>query len=145
MHVRPIRDQARRGATVIEATLILMMLLMITFGCVDFGFALFEHQTLVNRVCTAARYGAIHTSDFTAIKNMVLYSSPSIPAGKSEGDPGVFGLQASMINVSRFNEGDPEDRIVVTLSGYHFVFVGPYVAGRYTGKAISVSLPVEQQ
>jgi hypothetical protein len=77
------------------------------------------------------------------MQNIVVYGQSSLPAGKSTGDPGIFGLVPSMVAVSRAGTGDPEDRINITLSGYRFSFVSPLIAGQYTGKAIRVSLPVE--
>ena len=145
MHLRPKRDKAQRGNAVIEVSLILMLMLMIMFGCIDFGFVLFEYQTLAHQARSAARYGAINPSDVAAIRNVVLYGSPALPDGKSEGDPGFFGVTSSMVSVARFDATKPEDRIVVGVSGYQIVLVGPYIAGTFTGKPITVSLPVEPQ
>jgi hypothetical protein len=143
MWVREVRDSRRRGSVIVESTLILMMFLMIVFGISDFGFVLFQHQTLIHRTRTAARYGVIHPTDLTGIQNIVLYGQPSLPAGKSTGDPGIFGIMPSMVDVSRADAGETEDRIKITLSGYRYTFVAPLIAGRFTGKPIRVSLPVE--
>jgi hypothetical protein len=143
MRVREVRNNRQRGSVIVEATLILMMFLMIVFGTFDFGFVLFQHQTLMHRTRSAARYGVIHPTDVTAMQNLVVYGQPSLPAGKLTGDPGIFGLVPSMVAVSRAGTGDPEDRINITLSGYRFTFVSPIIAGQFTGKPIRVSLPVE--
>jgi TadE-like protein len=143
MRVREVRNSRRRGSVIVETSLIMMLFLMIVFGIADFGFVLFQHQTLMHRTRSAARYGVIHPTDLTAIQNIVLYGQPSLPAGKSTGDPGMFGIVPSMVDVSRAGTGDPEDRIRITLSGYRYTFVAPLIAGRFTGKPIRVSLPVE--
>jgi TadE-like protein len=143
MRVRAARKNGRLGSVIVEATLVIIMLLMIVFGCFDFGFVLFQYQTLVHRARSAARYGVIHPTDVTGMQNIVLYSQPALPAGKASGDPGLFGLVPSMVAVSRANTGDPEDRINITLSGYRFHFVAPFIAGAFNGKPILVSLPTE--
>jgi Flp pilus assembly protein TadG len=140
-----VRRKKQRGNTVIEATLILMLFLTILFGCFDFGLALFQYQTLVHQARVGARFGVIHPTNLTGIRNMVIYSSTSLPDGKTAGDPGVFGLTPAMVAVSRVDEGTPEDRIVISLSNYRVIFVGPYLAGSFLGKPIHASLPVEAQ
>ena len=136
-------ERNQRGSAIVEASLILMLLVTILLGCFDFGFVLFQHQTLIGQASSAARYGAIYPSDLTAIQNMVLYGSPSVPAGNSAGAPGIFGLTPSNVSVSRASSGTPEDRIAISVSGYNFTFIAPFIAGRFTGKPIQVSLSVE--
>jgi hypothetical protein len=132
----------RRGATLIEATLVLMVFLTLMFSIFDLGFVLFEHHTLLHQARTAARYGAINPDDLVAIQNIVLYGSTAAP---HDHPPGVFGLQSSMVNVDRADDWTPEDRIVITVSGYHYTLVTPFVAGVFTGRPIAVSVPVEVQ
>jgi hypothetical protein len=50
-----------------------------------------------------------------------------------------------MVNVVRQNSWTPEDRITITISGYHYTLVTPFLAGTFTGKPIAVTLPVETQ
>ena len=138
-----LRMSRRRGSVVLESSLIIILLLMIVLGCFDCGFVLFQYQTLVHRARSAARYGVIHPSDSTGMQNIVLYSQPSLPADKSTGAAGIFGLVPSMVTVARVSDGEPEDRITITLSGYRFLFVTPFIAGPFTGIPIRMSLPVE--
>ncbi|HWQ52134.1 MAG TPA: TadE/TadG family type IV pilus assembly protein [Bryobacteraceae bacterium] len=141
LHLR--RAQGQRGNAIVEASLILMLLLMILFGCFDFGFALFQYQTLAHKARSAARYAAINPADFAAVRNVVLYDRPTIPEGRS--GPAIFGLTPEMVSVSRLDTGKPEDRIVLTVSGYRAAFITPYIAGSITGTPITVSIPVETQ
>ena len=143
MHVREMRNSRRRGATVVEAALVFLMLMMVVLGCFDFGFVLFQYQTLVHRSSSAARYAAINPTDLTGAQNIVLYGQTTIPTGKSSGAAGIFGLVPSMVAISRANTGQPEDRITVTLSGYRFIFVAPFIAGSFVANPINVSIPVE--
>jgi hypothetical protein len=143
MHVREMRNSRRRGSTIVEASLVFLMLMMVVLGCFDFGFVLFQYQTLVHRSSWAARYAAIHPTDLTGAQNIVLYGQTTIPTGKSSGDAGIFGLLPSMVAVSRADTGHPADRINITLSRYRFIFVAPFIAGSFVANPINVSIPVE--
>src|SRR6266567_9078678 len=124
-------NKQRRGATLIESTLVLIVLLTLMFSIFDLGYVLFEHHTLLHQARTAARYGAINPDDLTAIQNMVIYGSTAAP---HDNPPGIFGLRASMVSVDRADDWTPEDRIVITVSGYHYTLVTPFMAGVFTGR-----------
>jgi Flp pilus assembly protein TadG len=132
-----------RGSALVEATLTLMLFLVLVFSLFDFGFSLFLHQTLVHQARSGARYGATclagpavcTTSD---IKNVVLYNQ------KSGSGNGVMGLAPSAVQVTRAGTaGLPDDRIVVAITGYSFTTVTPGWSGSHTGKPIIVTIPVK--
>lgn len=128
-----------RGQALIEATLTLMLFLIIVFSLFDFGFSLFLHQTFVHQARSGARYGAVYNpNNMAAIKNMVLYNQTT---GSGNG---VMGLAPAAVDVRRAGtKGGPDDRIVVTISGYTFITITPGWAGSHTGKPIIVTIPVE--
>ena len=122
----------------IEATLTLMVFTVILFSLIDFGSVFFMHQTLVNRARAAARYGALHPDDVAGVRSYVLYNQPT------GSGPGMFGVQMSNVTATRTGAGTIiADRMTVTVSGYSFGFVTPGNAGPKTGKAITVSVPIE--
>jgi hypothetical protein len=132
------RKRREKGAAIIEASLTLIIFLVMVFSLFDFGFSLFLHQTFVHQARTGARYGAINPGDLTAIKNMVLYNQTT---GSGNG---VMGLSPASVSVVRNGTpGGNDDRIAVTVSGYSFTFVTPGWAGNKTGKPISITIPVE--
>jgi len=131
-----------RGASLIECTLVLMLFLTIMFSIFDLGYVFFLHHTLLHQGRTAARYGAVNPGDLNGIANLVRYGSTAAPPNHA---PGIFGLESSMVNVARLNPWTPEDRIVITVSGYHYTLVTPFIAGRFTGRPIVVGAPVEVQ
>jgi Flp pilus assembly protein TadG len=143
MRDRHIRNGRRRGSVILEAALNLMVLLTLVLGCFDFGFVLFQYQTLTDRARYAARYGVIHPTDVAGMQNLVLFYQTSLPTGASTTDPGLFGLTRSMVTVSHSSAGLPEERITIDLSGYRFMFVAPFIAGSFQGKPIRASLSVE--
>ena len=134
--------KSRGGNSLVESTLVLMVFLTLLFSVFDFGWVLFEHHTILNQARGAARFAAIHPEDLTALQNMVLYGQATAPPRKATG---IFGLQPAMVNVSRTDEWTPEDRIVIAISGYQYTVITPFMAGRFTGRPIEVSSPVETQ
>ncbi len=147
------QNSKRRGQSLVEATLILLVFVSIFVGIIDLGQVLFIHQTLVERTRNAARYGAVRPYDALAMENMVLYASPTPPPmpGNSEyaeGEvnhrpDGIFGLTPAMVDVQRFGVGSNDDRVVITVSNYPFTFFSPLIARVVTGKPIMASLPYE--
>jgi Flp pilus assembly protein TadG len=130
--------KSRRGNAIIEATLTLSLFLTILFSLYDFGWVLFFHQTLVHQARTGARYAAVNPASLTSAKNLVVYNQTS---GSGSG---ILGLQPSNVSVTRDGTaGAIDDRITVTISGYQYNMVTLGFAGSYTGKPITVSIPVE--
>jgi hypothetical protein len=143
MRIQGGTGNSERGSAVVEASLTLMLFVVLLFSIFDFGFALFLHQTFVHQARAGARYGAVCVAGPAActtaeIKNMVLYNRTS-GAGK-----GVLGLEPAAVQVARAGTaGLPDDRIVVTISGYSFITLTPGWAGSHTGIPITVAMPVE--
>jgi Flp pilus assembly protein TadG len=134
------RKRNQRGTTVVEAALTLVLFMTMLFSMFDFGYTYFMHQTIVHRVRAAARYGALHPANTTAIRNYVVYQRPECGNGT-----GMFGLEPSDVQVVRTGAGTTADRLNVTVSGYNLFFVTPGQSGSKSGKPITVSIPVEAE
>ncbi len=132
--------RTRRDSSLVESALILLVFLATLIGIFDISQVLFVHETLVEQARHACRYGVVHYNSTAAIRDMVLFNRPDSPP---VGTSGIFGLTASMVDVTRANVGSHEDRMVVTITGYPFYFLSPWIAGRYQGRPIVASLPVE--
>jgi hypothetical protein len=133
----PIRKH-ERGSAMVEASLTLMLFMIMVFSLFDFGFSLYLHQTFASQARLGVRYGAINPGNLTTIKNMVLYSQTT---GSGNG---VMGLSPSSVSVTRSGtQGGADDRIGITISGYSFSFLTPCYSGGKTGKAITFTIPVE--
>jgi len=98
---------------------------------------MFFHQTLEFQARSAVRYAAVNPGNLTAIQNMVLYNQVSGTG------PGVLGLQSSNVAVTRNGQGTTADRITIVISGYQYSLFVPGWSGNYTGRDITVTLPVE--
>ncbi len=132
---------SRRGQALVEAALVLLVLLTLVFGILDFGQLLLFHQGLTERAGAGARYAVAHTFDPQAITNVVLYNSPTPPSGNT---PGLFGLTASEVTVTRYDAGDPQnDRIEVEIHDFPMRFYSPLIAGPYQHRPFRVLRPVE--
>ena len=134
-----------RGQGLLEATLVTLSFFIILVGIIDVGQVLFVHQSIVERVRGAIRYGVVHDYDATAIRNKVLYDQATLPDGSDPDDPpaGFLGLTAANVAVSREDATFNEDRLIVTVSDYSFSFFTPFIAGHYRGKPITASMPFE--
>ena len=129
----------QRGTAMVEATLTLSLFLTVFFSIYDFGWVLFFHQTLVHQARTGARYAAVNPTSLDSAKNIILYNQTSNVGGE-----GIFGLDPSNVTVARSGTaGTTNDRIIVTISGYQYNLITLGWAGSYTGKTITVSMPVE--
>jgi Flp pilus assembly protein TadG len=81
------RDGAS-GQAIVEFALASLAFFLVVFGTVDFGRAIFMYSQLHSAVRDGARYGKLHPTDSTAIKNTVV-------AGAS-----AFDLTDSNVTVS---------------------------------------------
>jgi hypothetical protein len=130
----------QKGSSLVEAALALSLVALVLIGIVDLGQVLVLHQGLVERARAGARWAVVNPYDSVRIKNVVIYNSPDPPSGAAP----LLYLAPGMVNTSLVNSGTPEARVVVTISGYSFRFFTPVIAGTYSAKPISVSMPVEE-
>lgn len=133
------RGKTSRGSVLVELSLVGIMFFVLLIGIVDFGQFLFLQQAIVDRASAAARWGAVtDPTNSTAIQNMVLYLQSTVPPnGKAS-----FGLTASNVSVSTADAGTANYRLVLTVSGYSYLVLSPYLAKSYKGPPISVSVPL---
>jgi Flp pilus assembly protein TadG len=125
----------RAGAAFIEAALTLGLYCSIVFSIFDYGFVMYMHQAVANRVSAAARYGSLNPTDTTGIQNCVLYNQ-STGSGA-----GIFGITSSNVTATRVGSGTIADRVVVTVTGFHYPMIAPGMSGN--AKPITVTTPVE--
>lgn len=135
------RKRRQKGQAMVESALVLLVVLAMIIGVLDFGQVVFIHQALTERVRSAARWGGINYTDPTGTRNMVLYGQPTVPADTN----GYLGLTAAMVSVTRpaADQDTNEDRIVVQIVNYPFRFFSPWIARQYTARTITATAPVE--
>jgi Flp pilus assembly protein TadG len=64
-------SQRKPGQAIVEFALTSLVFLMIVFGTIDFGRAIFTAVTLHNAVREGARYGKVHPTESGTIQTMV--------------------------------------------------------------------------
>jgi hypothetical protein len=126
------RRKNQKGQALLESCLVLLPLLLIMIGIADFAQFLFFHEALTDRARAGARYAAVNTYDATAITNMVLYNSPTVPSG---GTP-LFGMTASNVTVTPTPSTGTPTYVQVKISGYPINMISPYLVKSYTHRPI---------
>jgi len=111
-----------RGQSLVETALVLLPFVLTLLGAFDVGQVLFLHATLHERARAGVRYAVVHGYDAPTVQNFVVYNSAT-PAG-----PRLFGLQTSMVTVTRYDLGTGNDRIEVKISNYPMRFFSPLLS-----------------
>jgi hypothetical protein len=125
------------GNAMIEAALTLSLFLTIMFSLFDFGFDLWQYQTIVARARNAIRYGAANPTDTTGMQNLFLYNQTTA------GTHPLFGLAASNVTVTRTGSGTNDDRLTMGITGFTFTRVTMGWAGKKNGNPVTVGISVE--
>jgi len=141
-------SNSRRGQALVESALVTLVFVVVLIGVMDMGQVMFVHQTMTERSRNAVRYGAVRPYNPVAIRNMFLYDQPTVPGEElPDGDqslvPGLFDLDASMVQVARMDADTAEDRIVLTIANYPFRLFTPFIAGSHQGRPIVTTMPHE--
>ncbi len=120
----------RRGQSLIEATLVMLVFLSLLVGVVDCGQILYSHQALEERVRSAVRWGSLHAYDGSGdqVANLVLYNSLRAPSPDA---PGFLGMTRGNVEV-RFEPATaarPDDETLsVAIVNYQSHFFTPWIA-----------------
>jgi hypothetical protein len=128
----------RRGAVVVEASLTLLVFVVLMTGTFDCGQVLLLHKNLGDRMRRALRYGSVHATDLNKVQNILLYGQPSERPGQES-----FGLSRENVQVVREAEGTAHDRILIKVTGYSVTFLTPVIARTTFGRPMVGSIPVE--
>ena len=106
-------DKKLRGQSLVEAALVLFVFLSLVLGVTDCAQVLFSHQSLVERVRTAARWGSVHDwQGPEPIVNLILYGQTQEPA---RAQSGFLGMTPANVRVT-FHPATPDRPDDQTLS-----------------------------
>ncbi len=129
-----------RGEALVEGALVLLALLSLILGIVDFGRILLLQHTFHQRVSAGARYASIHGVDPEAIANIIVFNSPTAPSGRTTG---LLGLRPSNVTVTRLDAGNRTlDRMQVRIAGFPMILNLPFLRRTFT-PAFTAIRPVE--
>src|SRR5580704_5427123 len=113
----------------VEATLVLLVFFTLLLGVLDCGQVLFAHQSLVERVRAAVRWGVVHPWESAdPIVNLVLYNQAGVPR---EGAQAFLGLRPENV-VVRHQLPTPErpddETLSVTIVNFRSQFFSPWIS-----------------
>ncbi len=128
----------RRGSTLVESAMVLLLFLVLLLAVMDFAQILFFHQVLTDRVRSGVRYAVVHPWDTAAVQRYVAANNAAYGAASS-----LFGITPAMVQVLRFDAGTAADRIEVRISTYRMRFLSPWFSGVFTPGPFRAVMPVE--
>jgi len=70
--LRALRTRERSGQAIVEFAMVSVAFLMMVFGTIDFGRAIYMYSQLQNSVRDGARYGKMNPTDNNGIEDIVL-------------------------------------------------------------------------
>ena len=127
----------------VEATLVLLVFFTLLLGVIDCGQVLFAHQSLVERVRAAVRWGVVHPWDGSdPIINLVLYNHTDAPRGDT---PSFLGMQRENVVVRHVapSERPDDETLSVTIVNFRPQFFSPWFAGTLvSSRAVSITAPM---
>jgi Flp pilus assembly protein TadG len=132
-------DSSERGATLVEFSLAVTVLLTSMFAVVEFGRALWTHNALTDAARRGARYATVHTpAEVAMVKNVVVYGDE---AGGSQ--TVVPNLTPDQVTVNYTDIGVNKGTVSVSITGYQFQFIVPLIGTTITMPNYSTTLTGE--
>ena len=124
-----MRQRSERGQTLVEGALALLVFMSLLFAVIDCGLVMVSHQTLVERVRAAVRWGVVRPWDGTGeqVANLILYDQPDAPRATTAG---YLGLTRENVQV-RYqppSTSHPDDEVLsVAIVNYRYRFLSPWI------------------
>ena len=138
-------SRSERGQTLIEGALALMVFFSLLFGVIDCGLVLVRHQSLVERVRSAVRWGVVRPWDGSGeqIANLILYDQPTEPSGATGS---YLGLTRENVKV-RYQPASParpdDEMLSVSIVNFHHQFLSPWITQIFINpRPVLISAPM---
>jgi Flp pilus assembly protein TadG len=144
------RLSRQRGVAAVELGIMLMPLVVLTFGTTEYGRAVYQYNTLVKASRDATRFlsgqGPGDPADLAVAKCLAVYGNTACT-----GSPLLPNLDATMVTVcdsvscpsTHLNQATGSgvmNLVTVTITGYNFDSMVPLVAPSVTFNAISTTM-----
>jgi len=131
--------QDEKGSTLVEYAIGATVFLMAVFGVLEFGRALWTHNALTDAARRGARYAVLHAPNDPGVKNVVVYGDPV--GGTQPLLPNMTTDNVTVTYTSDFSVSS--GTTTVTITGYQFQFVLPFMPANITMPAYSTTLTGE--
>ena len=134
----------RRGQSMVEATLVLLVFFTLLLGIVDCGQVLFAHQSLVERVRSAVRWGVVHPGNNSdSIVNLVLYNQTNPPGGNTTSFLGLRPENVAVRHQLATPDRSDDETLRVTIVNFRSQFFSPWIAQQVISpRAVSITAPM---
>jgi hypothetical protein len=132
------------GQSLVEATFALLIFFALLIGVIDCGQVLVAHQSLVERVRSAVRWGAVHPWNGSAqIENLILYNQTHEPRSTTAG---FLGMNRDNVQI-RYQQASAERPDDATLSvaivNYQHHFFSPWLSRPFVNpRPVFISAPM---
>jgi hypothetical protein len=148
--VRRVTSRNQRGQSMVEATLVLLVFFALLLGVVDCAQVLFAHQSLVERVRTAVRWGVVHPwkqeTGADPIVNLVLYNQTEAPRGNNAAFLGLKPENVVVRHQAATPDRPDDETLGVTIVNFQSQFFSPWIAQRVVSpRAVSITAPMAYQ
>lgn len=128
-----------RGATLVEFSIAATVFLVVVFGVIEFGRALWTHNALSDAARRGARYATLHSAtEIEQVKNVVVYGNAD-----GSGTPLVPNLTTENVSVDYSNFALNAGTVSVSVTGYEFQFIVPIVGTTITMPSYTTTLTGE--
>jgi len=135
----------RRGQSLVEATLVLLVFFAMLLGVIDCGQILYAHQALVERVRSAVRWGALHAYDGTGdqVANLILFDQPDEPRAARDGFLGLTRANVQVRYQAATANRPDDEMLTVAVVNYESHFFSPWIARTIISpRPVLMSVPV---
>ncbi len=119
-----------RGQGLVEGALVILVFFALLLGVVDCGQVVFRHQSLVERVREAVRWGVLHPFDGTGeqVANLILYNQPDEPRMTTAGFLGLTRANVLVRYRPPTVERPDDETLSVAIVNYESHFFSPWIA-----------------
>jgi hypothetical protein len=128
----------------VEGTLVFLVFCSLLLGVIDCGQVVFAHQSLVERVRAAVRWGTVHPwQGPDPVTNLILYNQTEEPHAAMEG---FLGLKPANVAVS-YRPPTPDrpddETLSVSIVNFESHLFSPWMAGALIShRPVIVSAPM---
>jgi hypothetical protein len=131
----------------VEATLVLLVFFTMLLGVIDCGQVLFAHQSLVERVRSAVRWGVVHPwnqeTGGDPIVNLVLYNQPEAPRASAQTFLGLRPENVVVRHQAPTADRPDDETLGVTIVNFRSQFFSPWIAQAVVSpRAVSITSPM---
>jgi hypothetical protein len=128
----------------VEATLVLLVFFTMLLDVIDCGQVLFAHQSLVERVRAAVRWGVVHPwNGAEPVVNLVLYNQTEVPGGDAIAFLGLRPENVVVRHQASTPDRPDDETLGVTIVNFRSQFFSPWIAHAVVSpRAVSITAPM---